>query len=133
MELLQKIKCNLFKAYKHCSVEYHAGGFFVRKVALYIFFDTENYFILFERNEGLHPNDNNYNKLIEDVNNIDHNKHILINANSNLLTYKREDKSIQIMPSIFNEQFPTETITEILVDWNDGTNQIFQLVYHKPA
>lgn len=129
MEVQLRVKHNLFKSYRNSSVEYHAGGYFVRKEAMYLFFDSENSLILFERNEGLYPDD--YTKLLEDLQNKNHNKYVLL-ANSNLLKYKKEDKFIQIMPSIFNEQFSTETVTEILVDWEDGTTQLFQLVYHKP-
>jgi|SRR5690606_7531059 len=128
MELTNRLKHKLFKCYKGFSVEYHAGGFFIRKEALYIFFDSTNTLILLEKKEGLHPYDSDYSRLISNELTSDGNRFDLSNSNNNLAAYKSGADEIKIMPSIFSENMNDKEITEIVVDWGNDKVLIFHLI-----
>lgn len=129
MDFLNRVNNKLFKAYKKCSVEYHAGGFFVKKDAMYIFIEPNNSLLFLEKSEGLHPFDNDYSKLISDELSIKGKRFELSNLNNNIATYKSGVDEIKILPSIFTENFNERELTELLLDWRNDKAQIFSLAY----
>lgn len=129
MNFLNRVSNKLYKSYRNCSVEYHAGGFFVRKDAMYVFLESEKILIFFEKNEGLHPFDNNYSKLISDEISIKGKRFELINLNNNIASYKSDNDEIKILPSVFNENFNDKDLTEVLIDWGNDRTQIFHIAY----
>lgn len=130
MSLKERVNQKIFKCYLSTSVEYHAGGFFIRKRAAYLIFDRKNMVSLFEREEGLHPNDNKYDLLIKELPN---QRDILLyevsSFSDNILKLSNNDKQMKIMPSVFIENIVQESLTEILVDNLNGTTQVFNYVY----
>jgi hypothetical protein len=128
MDFLSRSKNKLYKTYENCSVEYHAGGFFIRKAAIYIFFQTNDSLIFLERNEGLHPFDNEYSKLFAKEL-INGKTFRLIDSRNNVATYSADLGEIKIMPSVFEEHFNNKKVTELLVDFGKGKIQIFFLAF----
>jgi hypothetical protein len=130
MSLLQRIKNKIFKCNISSSVEYHARGFFIRKKVAYLFFTEKDIAYYFEREEGLHPNDNNYSLLICEIESRE-DKSIfeLSSVIDNILKLTNKENQMQLMPSIFIENVIQENLTEIIVDKLNGTTQIFTHVY----
>lgn len=131
MNLKIRITNKIFKSYLNSSIEYHAGGFFVRKKAVYLIFFTDDEVYYYEREEGLHPNDNKYDKLEELQENEVVQSFKLSMINDNMLVMLKSNQRILIVPSIFIENLAYENLTEILVDWGDNKTQIFNCVYDK--
>jgi hypothetical protein len=128
MDFLGRSKNKLYKFYKNCSVEYHAGGFFVRKVAMYVFFQTNDSLIFLEKSEGLHPFDNEYFRLrSEELANGKTFK--LNNFTNNIATFSDDLNEIKIMPAVFSENYSDKKISELLVDFGNENVQIFFQVF----
>jgi len=91
MEFLDKIKGQLFKSYKNALVEYHAGGFFVRKQAIYIYIDSHNNLVLLNMKEGQHPFDSDYSRLL--LEDLSHKECVLgfASVKGNLASFTNED------------------------------------------
>lgn len=130
--LKDKIINKIFKSYCSSSVEYHAGGVFVRKKAVYLVFLSSTNIYYLERDEGLHPKDNDYVFLLSNLNKIKKEKFEIIKSYSNILRLK-STKEICIVPSIFIESAEQEKLSEILVDWGENKTTIFNLVYTIPS
>jgi len=129
MNLQERVKNKIFKCNLNCTVEYHAGGFFIRKQVAYLIF-TETLCYFFEREEGLHPSDNNYQLLINEL----QNKKGLIEyeitgSGDNILILSNSNLDIKVMPSIFIENVELKNLTELLLDKQNGGTQIFNHVY----
>lgn len=128
--LVDRIKNTIFKSYKDASIEYHAGGFFIRKRAQYLIF-TDNAVIFYEREEGLHPNDNNYELLLEglrDKNNLYQTGEV-ISLGENMLEIRVvNNKHMRLMPSIFIENILRDELSEIILDRRDENITIYTLV-----
>ena len=129
--LKDKIINKVFKSYSSSSIEYHAGGGFVRKKAVYLVFLSNMDIYYFERNEGLHPKDNDYVFLLSNLDKRKKEKFEIIKNYSNLLRL-RSVKEICVVPSIFIESAEEEKLSEILVDWGENKTTIFNLVYTIP-
>lgn len=114
--LKDRVVNRVFKSYSSSSVEYHAGGFFVRKNAVYLVFLSSMDVYYFEREEGLHPKDNDYSFLLSNLDKIEKEKFEIIENSSNVLILKSE-KEIRLVPSIFMESVEQEKLSEILIDW----------------
>lgn len=132
MKLIDRVKNKIFKSNLTASVEYHAGGFFVRKQVLYLIFTAQNTAFLYQREEGLHPNDNNYKLLYNQI--IDDNKIAIYNVaepktNDDLLYLLNNGKELRCMPSIFIENINTEYLTEIILDKWEEKAHVFNLVF----
>lgn len=82
----------------------------------------------FEREEGLHPKDNDYSFLLSNLDKIEKEKFEIIENSSNVLILKSE-KEIRLVPSIFMESVEQEKLSEILIDWGENKTLIFNLVY----
>lgn len=130
MSLKERICQKIFKCNLSASVEYHAGGFFVRKRAGYLIFDKKNKALFFEKDEGLHPNDNKYDLLIKELS---HQPDVLLyevaSLSDNIVVLSNNDKQMKIMPSVFIESIVEETLTEIIVDNIDRNVRVFNFVY----
>ncbi|QFZ53924.1 hypothetical protein FEZ18_03450 [Oceanihabitans sp. IOP_32] len=126
--LKDRVVNRVFKSYSSSSVEYHAGGFFVRKNAVYLVFLSSMDVYYFEREEGLHPKDNDYSFLLSNLDKIEKEKFEIIENSSNVLILKSE-KEIRLVPSIFMESVEQEKLSEILIDWGENKTLIFNLVY----
>jgi len=129
MGFLKRANNKLFKAYKKCSVEYHVGGFFVRKEAIYVLLKSDNSLIVIDKKEGLHPYDNDYTKLLSEECVIKGKKFELSNFNNNIATYKNSVGEIKILPSVFSENFNDTELTELIVDWGNDNAQIFSIAF----
>ena len=128
MDFLGRSKNKLYKTYKNCSVEYHAGGFFVRKVAMYVFFQPNDSLIFLEKNEGLHPFDNEYCRLQSEE--LTNGKTFKLNDfTNNVATFSDSLNEMKIMPSVFSENYSDKNISELLVDFGNRNVQVFFLVY----
>lgn len=126
--LKDRVVNKVFKSYSSSSVEYHAGGFFVRKNAVYLVFLPNMDVYYFEREEGLHPKDNDYSFLLSNLYKIEKEKFEICQNSSNVVRLKSE-KVIRLVPSIFIESVEKEELSEILIDWGENKTQIFNLVY----
>jgi len=136
MKLIERVKNKVFKSNLSCSVEYHAGGFFVRKQVAYLIFTNTNNVLFYEREEGLHPNDNNYILLINEV--VNKNKGIVYEVSQpkdsiNEIKLICKDETLLIMPSVFIENLIEENLTEIIVDKIKGKQNIFDFVFNIPT
>ncbi|MFY9307572.1 MAG: hypothetical protein WAQ28_00845 [Bacteroidia bacterium] len=130
MEIIERLKNRIYKNYSSASVEYHAGGFFIRKDAIYIQFNSNHCLLFLERKEGLHPNDSVYSELFNKTKNLGKiNEFKLESVTENLLIYKSADREIKVMPSIFIENINNEKITEVLIDFGKSETMIFFYVY----
>lgn len=127
--LKNRIANRVFKSYSSSSVEYHAGGFFVRKNAIYLIFLSSMDVYYFEREEGLHAKDNDYSFLLSSLDKIKKEKFEIIQTSSNVLTLKSE-REIRLVPSILIESVEQEKLSEILIDWGENKTLIFNLVYN---
>lgn len=128
MNFLDRSINKLYKSYKKCSVEYHAGGFFIRKHALYFFVQSNDRVIFIEKQEGLHPFDNDYYKFLsEDL--IKGKIFILKSITNNIATFNDGMNEIKIMPSVFSENITENTITEILVDFGEAVQYVLFLEF----
>jgi hypothetical protein len=133
MNLIDRVKNRIFKCNLGVSVDYHAGGFFVKKQVAYIIFTANNSALIYQREEGLHPNDNNSNNeiLLSDVSNEKNEISYAVcqpNTNINVLQLSNNEKKILCMPSIFIENVNMIDLTEIVLDKFDVHTRIFNLV-----
>jgi hypothetical protein len=128
MNFLDRSINKLYKTYKECIVEYHAGGFFIRKIALYIFIKNNNSLIVVEKNEGLHPFDNEYPKLISEE--FIKGKLFRLNyVSNNIATFSDGIIEVKVMPSVFAENYNDKKLTELLVDFGKDYHYIFFLIF----
>ena len=84
-----------------------------------------------DREEGLHPDDNNYELLLREV--INENKGVkykvsLPKANDDFLKLSNNEKELLCMPSIFMENVKMKDLTEIVLDKLAKKTLIFNLV-----
>lgn len=129
--MIDRIKNKIFKCNLSSLVEYHSGGFFVRKQVAYLVFSNTNTAVFYQREEGLHPHDSNYDFLLHEI--INKEKALLYevsqpNPNINILNVSNSNNKFLLMPSIFIENVVKENLTEIILDKLDNKTQIFYLV-----
>jgi hypothetical protein len=132
MNILNRIKNKVFKSNISINVDYHAGAFFIKKNVAYLIFGNDDSVILYYREEGLHPYDNDYEKLLDDLATKKENQAYAIcqpNLENNLLKLTNNEKEILCMPSIFLENVNEDELTELLLDKLNGQRHIFTLVY----
>ncbi|MPR35903.1 hypothetical protein [Salmonirosea aquatica] len=127
MNLEQRVINKIFKSYIGSSIEYHAGGYFVRKKAAYLIFESNNTVYYLEKEEGLHPNDNRYDKLAENLR--DAKLFEFFSVNSHILSFSNSEVKALILPSIFIENLDHQSLTELLIDWGNNNTQIYHYVY----
>lgn len=133
MNLIDRVKKKVFKSFKDVSVEYHAGGFFIRKHALYLVFKSNDTVIFNEREEGLHPDDNNYDLLIKSLEGGSTQYEIgeITSISDNVLKIlvRNTKDYMMLMPSIFIENVVQEDLSEVVLDKRDGQVIVYTLVY----
>ena len=133
MDLIDKVKNKIFKSYADVSVEYHAGGFFVRKHALYLVFKANDTVFFLEREEGLHPDDNKYDLLVKilETDNGQYQMGKVSAMTNNILQISSKDNkdNMRLMPSIFIEGVVQNDWSEILLDKRNGEVILYNHVY----
>lgn len=125
MDFIRRVENKIFKTYLHSSIEYHAGGYFVRKLAQYLIIVKEVAYI-YEKEEGLHPNDNNYDLLVKEIINSKSSKLFIVTFfQNNILKLSNKDDEFKLIPSIFIENILTDSLTELLLDTQNSTKIFF--------
>jgi len=117
--LIDRIKNTIFKTILTVEVDYHAGGFFIRKTASYFVFTSGYEAIQFEREEGLHPYDNNYEILLSQIIKEKKGTNYAVtqpNRDVNILKLQNVQEEILCMPSVFLENVNGGYLTELVID-----------------
>jgi hypothetical protein len=126
MKLIDRVCNTLFKGNIRGHVDYHAGGFFVKKEVLYLLFLEKGEAILYNREEGGITIDNNSEILLNEIKKegIAFNV-IQPNETVNILKLFNGQQIILCMPSIFIENVQQQKLTEIILDDKQtSTNEI---------
>ena len=129
MILIDRVPGKIYKSNIQVTIEYHAGGFFVKKQVSYLLFYDKKMAELFQREEGVHPNDNNLDMLIKHTSIIQGKEKYSVSQPSqgvNILKLANESLELYCMPSIFIENVMNDGPSEIVVD-NRKTGE--QLIY----
>lgn len=126
MKLIERVRNTIFKCNLEAVVDYHAGGFFVKKEVSYLIFLHDDQGIFYTRNEGSHPKDYDYENLLVEAQK--DKKSIAFKVYQpkmevNLIELSGEGIEIKCMPSNFIENVKTHELNEILVD-NRSNNRV---------
>ncbi|WP_207426684.1 hypothetical protein [Pedobacter sp. SYSU D00535] len=127
--MIELIENKVFRCYTEVDVEYHAGVFFVRKEASYLFFKSSQKAVLYQRKEGGTPFDSDCHFFMREI--LEEKKGLefeISHPQKDVPIFKL--KSIHgecfFMPSSFMEYVLKNRITEILLDNKiAGTKGIF--------
>ncbi|GHV17698.1 hypothetical protein FACS1894169_13330 [Bacteroidia bacterium] len=136
MDLIKELERKLFKFNVKISIDYHAGGFFVKKEVIYIYIHIDKVYFL-HREENGSPRDSNYEFIVEQIElklkeeNMEVYSILQPDKNLNVLELLSDQKELFCVPSIFMENIEGN-ISEIAVDNLKGNIQIYNHVYSVP-
>lgn len=120
MELVKRLVGSVYKNNLSVSIEYHGGGYFVRKKVSYLYFRNDKEAKILVREEGLNPNDDNQKLLLQNLRLGQDSRTLSITNSSkeSFITLLGDPKlhHYYCVPSIFSESASEKEITEILID-----------------
>lgn len=120
MEVIKRLIGSVYKNNLSVSIEYHGSGYFVRKKVSYLYFRSDKEAKMLVREEGLNPNDDNQELLLQNLQLGAESLTLSITQSSkeSFITLLGDAKLQQYycVPSIFSEGASEKEITEILLD-----------------